>query len=484
MEPQLKTDVRNDAVLPLPSHARRALASLMLAMLLPSLGTSIANVSLPALAQDFGATIGQLQWVVLSYLLATTVLVVGAGRLGDIAGRKRVLLAGIAVFTLASGLCALAPTLTILVAARALQGAGAAAMMALTLAFVGDIVPGPRSARAIGMLGSTSALGTALGPALGGLLIAYGGWPAVFLVQALSGALALALALALAVRWLPAVAVREHVRGTGFDYRGAVLLAAALGAFSFAMTAGATGFGAVDAVSLALLAAAGFVRSQAVAASPLLPLAAIRHPLLAGGVVMSILVTAVMMATLVAGPFYLAGSFGLDAVQVGLAMACGPAVAIVCGVPAGRMTERFGPQAVIAAGLALMLCASLTLALLSAAPGLAAYLGPLAVLTAGYALFQAANNSAMMASSAAGERGVVSGLVSLSRNLGLIVGASSMASLFAASTAHARATMAEEAALAWGMRTTFLAAAAAVLASMAAAWISQVCARRAAGAAA
>lgn len=482
MEPQLKTDVRNDAVLPLPSHARRALASLMLAMLLPSLGTSIANVSLPALAQDFGATIGQLQWVVLSYLLATTVLVVGAGRLGDIAGRKRVLLAGIAVFTLASGLCALAPTLPVLIAARALQGAGAAAMMALTLAFVGDTVPGPRSARAIGMLGSTSALGTALGPALGGLLIAHGEWPAIFLLQALLGA----MAFTLAVRWLPAVAVREHVRGTRFDYRGAVLLAAALGAFSFAMTAGGTGFGAVNAMllALALLAAAGFVRSQAAAASPLLPLAALRHPLLAGGVVMSTLVTAVMMATLVAGPFYLSGSVGLDAAQVGLAMACGPAVAIVCGVPAGRMTERVGSQAVIAAGLAIMLCASLMLAVLPAAQGLAGYLGPLAVLTAGYAFFQAANNSAMMASAAAGERGVVSGLVSLSRNLGLIAGASSMASLFAASTAHARATMAEEAALAQGMRITFLASAAAVLASMAAAWISHVRARRAAAAAA
>ncbi|MBP6651804.1 MAG: MFS transporter, partial [Xylophilus sp.] len=110
-------------------------------MLLSSLGTSIANVGLPTLARAFNAPFQQVQWVVLAYLLATTTLVVSAGRLGDMVGRRRLLLAGIALFTLASVLCGMAPTLGLLIAARALQGLGAAVMMALTMALVAQAVP-------------------------------------------------------------------------------------------------------------------------------------------------------------------------------------------------------------------------------------------------------------------------------------------------------------------------------------------------------
>jgi len=103
-----------------------ALVSLALAMLLSSLGTSSANVGLPALAQAFHASFQAVQWIVLAYLLANTTLIVSAGRLGDVFGRRRLLLAGITLFTMASALCALAPTLGLLIAARAAQGLGGA----------------------------------------------------------------------------------------------------------------------------------------------------------------------------------------------------------------------------------------------------------------------------------------------------------------------------------------------------------------------
>jgi MFS family permease len=148
-----------------------ALASLSLAMLLSSLGTSIANVGLPSLAQAFSASFQQVQWVVIAYLLAITASIVSVGRLGDLVGRRRLLLSGIALFTLASALCGLAPNLGLLIAARALQGLGAAVMMALTLAFVGDTVAKGKTGGAMGLLGSMSAMGTAMGPALGGVLI-------------------------------------------------------------------------------------------------------------------------------------------------------------------------------------------------------------------------------------------------------------------------------------------------------------------------
>src|SRR5665647_3147020 len=120
---------------------RWALASLSLSMLLSSLGTSIANVALPTLAQAFNASFQEVQWVVLAYLLAITTLIVSVGRLSDLIGRRRLLLAGVFLFTAASALSGLAPTLWLLIGARAVQGLGAPIMMALTMAFVGEMVP-------------------------------------------------------------------------------------------------------------------------------------------------------------------------------------------------------------------------------------------------------------------------------------------------------------------------------------------------------
>lgn len=171
-----------------------ALASLSLSMLLASLGTSIANVGLPTLVQAFGASFQQVQWVVLAYLLAMTALIVSVGRLGDLLGRRRLLLVGILLFTLASILCAVAPTLGMLIGARALQGVGAAIMMALTLALVGETVSKARTGSAMGLLGTMSAIGTALGPSLGGVLIAGFGWQALFLVCVPLGGLTWVLA--------------------------------------------------------------------------------------------------------------------------------------------------------------------------------------------------------------------------------------------------------------------------------------------------
>src|SRR4030088_2417510 len=179
---------------------RWALASLSLSMLLASLGTSIANVALPTLAQAFSASFQEVQWIVLAYLLTITALIVRAGRLGVITGRRRLLLAGIFLFTTASVLCGLAPTLWLLIAARAAQGVGAAIMMALTMAFVGETVPKQQTGSAMGLLGTMSAIGTALGPSLGGVLIAGLGWRALFLVNVPLGI----VAFLLAYRYLPA----------------------------------------------------------------------------------------------------------------------------------------------------------------------------------------------------------------------------------------------------------------------------------------
>jgi EmrB/QacA subfamily drug resistance transporter len=408
---------------------RGALAALSLAMLLSSLGTSIANVGLPALSQAFAASFREVQWVVLSYLLSVTALIVSVGRLGDLLGRRRLLLAGIATFTAGSLLCGLAPSLPVLIGARAVQGVGAAVMMALALALVGETVPGSRTGSAMGLLGTMSATGTALGPSLGGLLIARLGWPSMFLIAVPPGLAAMVLAR----RYLPVDRGEARVKRVGFDHAGMVLLALTLGAYALAMTIGR---GRPGPLNLGLLVAAAlgaglFVLAESRAASPLIRLAMLRDPQLASGLAMSALVSTVMMATLVVGPFYLSRGLGLDAALVGLVVSVGPLVAALTGAPAGRLVDHTGAERVTFMGLTGILIGSLSLSLLAERFGVAGYIAPIVVMTAGYALFQTGNNTAVMTGIGQDRRGVTSGLLNLSRNLGLITGASAMGAVFA-----------------------------------------------------
>jgi len=447
------------------SPVRWALASLSLSMLMPSLDTSIANVALPTLVRAFGASFQGVQWIILSYLLAITTLIVSVGRLGDMIGRQRLLLMGIGLFTLASLLCGIAPTLWILIAARAAQGVGAAIMMALTVAFAGEAVPKARTGSAMGLLGTMSAIGTTLGPSLGGVLIAGPGWRAIFLVNVPLGILNFLLAR----RYLPVD--RQDGAKTDraeFDGVGTLLLALTLSAYALAMTIGRGSFGALN---MGLLMAAGlgaglFVVVETRATSPLIRLTMFRNSVLSGSLAMSALVSTVMMATLVVGPFYLSRALGLRAALVGAVLSAGPLVAALTGVPAGSMVDRYGAQQLTMVGLGGIAGGSLMLSMIPAGFGIAGYVAPIIVMTAGYALFQAANNTAVMKEIRPDQRGVVSGMLSLSRNLGLITGASVMGAVFALASATSDIATARPEAIANGMRITFVVAASLIVVAL------------------
>jgi MFS family permease len=439
-------------------------------MLLPALGTSIANVALPTLGQTFDAGFTSVQWVVLAYLLAITTVIVSAGRLGDVMGRRRLMLLGIGLFTAGSLLCGVSPWLGGLIAARAVQGVGAAIMMALTMAFASVAVPKDKTGSVMGLLGTMSAIGTALGPTLGGALISGFGWPSIFLINLPLGAVVFGLAW----RHLPRDPMHAAQAGARFDATGSVLLALGIAAYALAMTSG----GGLGATTLALLtvaaiAAGMFVRVQAKSASPLIRLTLFREPILSAGVATNALVSTVMMTTLVVGPFYLAGALSLDAARVGLVMSCGPAVAALAGVPAGRSVDRYGAQRVMLAGLVAMTLGATLLPLAPLTFGAAGYVAPLVVITSGYALFQAANSSAIMASAGADQRGAVSGLLNLSRNLGFITGASLMGAVFAWASGAGDVRIAPPAALAAGMRGTYALAAVLLVLAVAVAAIGQ-----------
>jgi len=435
------------------SSARWVLASLSLSMLLSSLGTSIANVGLPAMAQAFDASFQDAQWIVLAYLLAITTVVVTAGRLGDMIGHRMVLLAGIVLFTAASILCGAAPALWMLIAARSAQGIGAAIMMSLAVALVREAVPSARTGSAMGLLGTMSAIGTALGPSLGGVLIAGYGWRAVFLVMVPLGILTFVLAR----RYLPVQARSATIDRNVFDRLGTLLLGLTLAAYALAMTVGG---GRFDRPNIALLLAAVlgaglFVWVESRVPSPLIRLTAFRNTVLSAGLAMNALVSTVMMATLVVGPFYLSRALGLDEALVGIVMSTGPAISALSGVLAGRLVDRFGAPLMARTGLIQMAAGSFALSVIPAMYGIAGYIAAIAILTPGYQLFQAANNTAVMTNVSPDQRGVISGMLNLSRNLGLVTGASVMGAVFTWASMTTDIVTAPPEAIANGMQITF-----------------------------
>ena len=223
-------------------------------------------------------------------------------------------------------------------------------MMALTMAFVGETVPKARTGSAMGLLGTMSAIGTALGPSLGGVLIAGLGWRAIFLVNVPLGIAGASFSRIATCR---PIAGGRRPSGPASTRMGTLLLALTLAAYALAMTIGRGSFGPLNMALLlaAVLGAGLFVLAEARAASPLIRLAMFRDPVLSASLAMSALVSTVMMATLVVGPFYLSRALGLDAALVGLVLSVGPLVAALTGVPAGRIVDRFGAQRMTIVGL-------------------------------------------------------------------------------------------------------------------------------------
>ncbi|KQX01041.1 MFS transporter [Acinetobacter sp. Root1280] len=371
--------------------------TLGLSILLASLGTSIVNIALPTLAEVFLLPFIQVQAVVIGYLISLTITVVIAGRLGDRYGCKSMLIVGLVIFSLASLLCSVAPSLWILVAARSFQGIGAAFLMTLAMALTRQTVNKSQLGRAMGMLGTISALGTALGPVLGGVLIALSGWQSIFGLQFILASIAIILAWVL----LPNDCIRKQIPTLS-----------------------------------------SWQPDQNITPN----------------LMVNLLVAAVMMTTLVIGPFYLSLGLSLNQIQVGLIMGIGPVVAILSGIPSGRLVDRWGSRYIVAIGLIFLIIGSFMLAIVPKLMGLSGYIFPIIILTLGYQLFQAANNTMTLADVPKARQGMVSGLLSLSRNMGLIIGASVMGAIFSFGVGTIQFNQATALAIIDGMQFTFLCA--------------------------
>ncbi|WP_393059516.1 DHA2 family efflux MFS transporter permease subunit [Streptomyces sp. LN549] len=419
---------------PATRSRRLALGVIATGLLMTVLDGSIVTVAMPTIQNDLGFTPAGLSWVVNAYLIAFGGLLLLCGRLGDLLGRKRMFLAGTAVFTAASVLAGAAGSPALLITARFLQGAGSAMASAVGLGILVTLFTESRErARAIAVFSFTGAAGASIGQVLGGVLTDALGWHWIFFIN-----LPIGLAVLLvAVRVLPAD--RGPGMAAGADAVGAFLVTGGvmLGIYSVVevesygwLSAHTIGLGA-----LALVLLAAFVVRQATAATPLLPLRILRSRSVAGANLVQILMVAALFSFQILVALYLQRVLGYGATSTGLAML--PAAAVIGAVSLGvsaRLSSRFGDRNVLLLGLVLLIG---VLGLLTRLPVHAHYatdLLPVMFLAAGFGLALPALTTLGMSGAGEEDAGLASGLFNTTQQIGMAIGVAVLSTLAASRT--------------------------------------------------
>jgi MFS family permease len=407
-------------------NSPKALIGPSVSVILAALGISSVAVVLPQLSQEFTGSLLDPSLVVSAYILAVTALIVPAGRAGDIFGKRTILIAGLLLFLFGVLAAYFSTTLSHLIISRLAQGAGAAAMMAMPLAQVREFAPQNQTGRWMGVMGTMSAIGTASGPALAGMIASHFDWRAVFLFQVPLTVIALVFCFMFSIRG-------KRLSGRSrIDYAGAATLAALLAAFVLLMSdlkdgidVGALLFGAVTLLLMYI-----FWMIEKRAHDPLIPLALVKSVDLRISFVMNATVSMIMMGMLIVGPYFLTLGLGLTTAQMGLAMSVGPITSAFSGMPAGRLTEKLGAHRTVFLGLLAMILSTVAMAVLPYLFALGGFLLAFMLLAPSYQVFLAALNTSVMEDTLDKNQGVTSGLLNLSRNFGFILGASITSPIF------------------------------------------------------
>lgn len=394
------------------------MATVCIGAFMGQLDASIVTLAFPTLTRTFDASLGSVQWVGLSYLLVLVSLLTAIGRAADMLGRKLLYTYGFVIFIVGSALCGLAPSLGALVAFRALQGLGAAMLQANSVAIIVNAVPRERLGRAIGVQGAAQALGLALGPAVGGLLIGLGGWRLIFLVNVPAGIAGAVLG------WFLLPRSRQLAERTRFDWLGLGLFIPAASALLLAISYG-NQLGWLSPATLGLLAASlglavAFVGRERGAAAPMLDLGLFRRAQFSAGIASGLLSYLVLFGVLLIVPFLLQDAQHRSPGATGVELMLMPLSLGIVAAVSGRLAERLGVRALTVTGMVLV---ALVLVLLGLADAdHAVFLIGLGLIGAGLGAFTPPNNAAIMGSVPGHQTGMASGVLNMTRGFGTALG--------------------------------------------------------------
>ncbi|HEX8796222.1 MAG TPA: MFS transporter [Polyangiaceae bacterium] len=385
-------------------------------VLMATIDSSIVNVSLPVIARGFGVPLGgAVEWVVIAYLVVVASLLLTAGRISDVAGRRRVWATGLTAFTVGSALCGAAPSLGALVGFRALQGIGSAGTMAVSPAMLVAAFPREQRGRALGLNAVIVGLGISLGPTLGGVITQHFGWRWIFYVNVPLGV----LGVVASVRVLPHEAAETRQR---VDWVGALLLAAGLGGLtaglSFGPELGWTSAPLLVCSALAIAGISGLVARVMLAEQPLVDPRLWRNRVFASASVSLLLAFIATFAVAVFLPFYLEQLRGFPAQRAGLMLTPLPLTIAIVSPFTGSLADRIGTQKLAAGGMLLAAAGLAWLAWLPADASILRIEANLLLIGVGQATFQPPNNSALMGAAPSDRQGIAAGVLATGRTLG------------------------------------------------------------------
>jgi EmrB/QacA subfamily drug resistance transporter len=429
--------MRKDRFMPSASSSPRTgwtLAIVSIALFMTALDNLVVGVALPSIRVDLGGSIESLEWTVNAYTLAFAVLLITGAALGDRFGRKRMFVIGLAIFTGASALAALAPSIESLIAARAVQGLGAAIVLPLTLTLLSEAFPAERRGMALGIWAGVSGLGVALGPFVGGAVVEGMNWQWIFWLNVPIGVVMLPLAARLLTE--------SHGPGKTLDLRGLGLAGAGLFGLTFgivrATALGWTSPTVLVAVGGGLALVVAFVWWELRAPAPMLPMRFFRSR----GFAASNGVSFAMFFGVFGAIFLLSQFFqtaqGYGPFEAGLRTLPWTAMPMLVAPIAGLLSDRIGPRPLMVAGLALQAVAMAWLSVVSS-PDVAysSLVLPFVIAGTGMALVFAPTAAAVLNSVRPQEAGQASGATNAIRELGGVMGVAVLASVFSANGSYA-----------------------------------------------
>jgi DHA2 family methylenomycin A resistance protein-like MFS transporter len=421
-----RPDVAAGPAAPAPRTASLALVVICVGYFLVILDATVVNVALPAIGRELRGGVAGLQWVVDAYTLSFAGLLLAGGALAERLGGRRVFAAGLALFALASAACGAAPSLPVLIAARLVQGAGAAALVPASLVLLQAAYPTAAGrSRALGAWGSIAGIGAATGPVIGGLLVTTWSWRGVFLISVPFAAAALALTR----RCVPGSPRRARALDLPGQLLAVAALALATGALVQAGPLGWTSVPVLAGLAASAAAGAGFVVAERRSPDPMLPLALFRRPEFRSGTAVGLLINLGFYGQLFVLSLFFQDVRGYSALRAGLALLPEAALLIAASTLSGAIMARTGPRRPMLAGLVIGGAGLLGLAAAGAGTSYLALVAPMAAAGFGMALTMPAATAAVMEAAPPDRGGIASGVVNAARQAGGVLGVALLGTL-------------------------------------------------------
>lgn len=431
-----------------------------------TLDSSIISVSLPTLTDYFNTDIPTIEWVILAYLLAITTLLLTFGRLSDMYGRKSIFSSGILIFTIGSALCSISGTVGQLIAFRAVQGIGAAMIMANGPAIITDVFPFTERGKALGLMGTVVSVGLMTGPALGGFLIDLAGWQSIFYINIPIGIFGTAYAIKIldsdsnhAGKQFQKSKVAQK-----FDIKGAVFMFISITSLLLAITRGQElGWYSPVIIGLCILFVVfllWFLVVEHKSDQPLVELSLFKNRPFSASNISSFLSFVAMFAVTLLMPYYMENILGYTPKHVGVALIAVPLIMALVAPVSGWMADRSNSYTLSSFGMVLTCIALYLLANLGPDSSFSDIVLRLSIVGLGMGLFHSPNNSIVMGSVPKNRLGIAGGLLAMMRNLGMVAGIAIAGAIFARSFQLQQASgAAYEAAFMAGFHNAFMVAA-------------------------